>query len=73
MEQKVVIDYLKSELSNVKEKYECYLKFQMDKNEKLLTGGLVQKKKKIKKQFNTNDYDSCKKDVSNEKIPFVIF
>ena len=31
MEQKVVIDYLKSELSNVKEKYECYLKFQMDK------------------------------------------
>lgn len=24
-------------------------------------------------KFNTNDYDSCKKDVSNEKIPFVIF
>ena len=65
MEQKVVIDYLKSELSNVKEKYECYLKFQMDKNEKLLTGGLVQKKK-IKKQFNTNDYDQYE-DVKKAK------
>lgn len=56
LEQKVIIDYLKNELRLTKEKYDCYIKYQIDKNDKMnkTFNNKLNKTKKIK-QFNTND------------------
>ena len=51
MEQKVIIDYLKNELKATKEKYECYLKYQIDKNDKILNKKIRPKKiQKVEKK-----------------------
>lgn len=56
LEQKVIIDYLKNELRLTKEKYDCYIKYQIDKNDKMnkTFNNKLNKTKKIK-QFSTND------------------
>ena len=56
LEQKVIIDYLKNELKLTKEKYDCYIKYQVDKNEKMnkTFTNKLNKTKKLK-QFNAKD------------------
>ena len=53
-EQKVVIDFLKKELNSTKEKYEYYLKYQMNKNKDEIKKNDIKHKKYINQLRNSN-------------------
>lgn len=51
LEQKVVIDYLKDEIKHMKEKYECYLKFQIEENSKVAEKARKKERAKLLKLY----------------------
>lgn len=67
LDQKVVIDYLKNELKETKEKNECYFKFQFDNNDKNNSSTRTNTNYKNKNTSRDNNYIYTSPRVQSKK------